>query len=175
MNCALMGFAGGALGSVDIFGNNMTFLQLLSFGDDLPGFKEYCEANTPPEYQGFQPDLTAGCLMSGAMMIIAVFSMMQGAQGFGTLMGALDPISKGLVGAGSLKQIVERVSPIDGFSEEEQSRQGRWPHRGKGCHLRVPECSGAQCVHRATRSRYRPARRSRSAARLVRASRRSLD
>ena len=118
MNCALMGFAGGALGSVDIFGNNMTFLQLLSFDDDLPGFKEYCEANTPPEYQGFQPDLTAGCLMSGAMMIIAVFSMMQGAQGFGTLMGALDPISKGLVGAGSLKQIVERVSPIDGFSEE---------------------------------------------------------
>ena len=44
--------------------------------------------------------------------------MMQGGQGVGSTMTGLDPVAKGLVGAGALGDILQRVSPIDGFSEE---------------------------------------------------------
>jgi len=135
MNCLMMGFA-GSMGDVVLF-NNLTLLQTLG-QPDLASFESYALANAPAEYLSSQPDPMSGCVLSGAVIIIAVFALMQGGQGFGTLMGALDPLSKGLVGAGTLSEVVRRTSPIDGFSTD-----GATPTSGD---TRMPMRIGASSI-----------------------------
>jgi len=83
---------------------------------DVASFDTYARANVPPDYLNTNSDLMAGCTLSAAMAIIAVFAMMQGGQGVGSALGGLDPVSKGIVGAQNLCEIIERTTKIDAFS-----------------------------------------------------------
>ena len=114
MNCLMMGIA-GTMGNQTLFGSNTTFIQTLG-QPNVASFEAYARANVPPAYLAQQPDLLSGCMLSAAAAIIAVFAMMQGGQGVGNFLGGLDPVSKGMVGAATLSEIINRRTKIDAFA-----------------------------------------------------------
>ena len=111
MNCRWMGFVNS--------GDN--FSTMLLAGLQQPSaatFEAYAQTRVKSSWLDEQPDLLDGCPLSAAAVLICVFAMMNGAQGFGAGFGSLANFAQGLVGAGTLDPIIKRKSPIDPFSEE---------------------------------------------------------
>ena len=111
INCRWMGYIGAGGSTAD------ALLEMLG-QPSADSFEAYAQTQVSSSYQSDQPDLLDGCLLSAAAVLIAVFAMMNGAQGFGNGFGAVANYAGGLVGAGILSPIISRKSRIDPFSGE---------------------------------------------------------
>ena len=80
MTCLMMGFV-GSMGDTIAF-ENMTLLESVA-QESTDSFKQYVEGAVPEEYLEENPNLLNGCMLSGATVLIVVFAIMNGGQGFG--------------------------------------------------------------------------------------------
>jgi ATP-binding cassette subfamily B (MDR/TAP) protein 1 len=111
MNCRWMGFVNS--------GDNFSTMLLAGLQQpSTAAFEAYAQTRVKSSWLDEQPDLLEGCPLSAAAVLICVFAMMNGAQGFGAGFGSLANFAQGLVGAGTLDPIIKRKSPIDPFSSE---------------------------------------------------------
>ena len=73
-------------------------LQVLGQADKA-SFQAYAQEHIPPDYLEDNPDYMSGCVSGGALVIIAIFGIVQGAQGFGAGAGAMQYITEGQAAA----------------------------------------------------------------------------
>ena len=127
MNCLLMGFV-GSMGDSSVFpGSNMSFVNALGH-TTIDEFEAEAQRMAPEGFKAkFRADgrpLTMGCYASGAAIIIVVFAIMNGGQGFGNLLDPASKVGVGLGAAANLHQILARKSAVDPFSEDGERPDG---------------------------------------------------
>eukprot|EP00966_Prymnesium_polylepis_P062262 1444336-Prymnesium_polylepis.1 len=115
MNCVIEGLIEPAANEAPP-DQTLTLLEILQ-QPSVAAFKAFASAQMPPDYLSDNPDFLNGCILSGAVVLIATFGVVQGAQGLGTGVGAMAGIAKGSVAASELKRIMSRASAVNPFDE----------------------------------------------------------
>ena len=117
VSCVLSDYAATA-GNTS-FGNFPTLLTLLR-QPSVEAFRQYSRTHGPASYVESHPDYGA-CENSPASVLIAIFAVMQGAQGLGLFLGALSAISAASAGATKLGRVLQRKSKLNPFAAEGQT------------------------------------------------------